>query len=493
MDLTPSRHIDTMQDALARFADLTVLVIGDFMLDCFIYGDLERISPEAPIPILRGQNEERMLGGGGNVVANVVSLGGRARPLAVIGGDRAGTDIAAMMADLGVATDGLLVSKDRCTSRKTRFIAQQQQVLRFDEEDRSALAPDDRHRLLDLLPAALAETDIVILSDYGKGILIDGLAADIIAACRERDVPVLVDPKGTDYAIYAGATAVTPNRKELAEASGLAVANDTEVEAAARQLLAAHGFDFVLATRSEDGMSLIGADSADHVATAAQEVFDVSGAGDTVIASFALAFAAGLDPTRAGSLANAAAGIVVAKRGTAQVTHSELLSRLSGFADRPGPLQLDDALRLVADWKSRGLRVGFTNGCFDILHTGHVSLLRQAHLHCDRLIVGVNTDDSVRRLKGDGRPVNSENERAAVLAALKSVDAVVLFGDDTPAELIAALLPDVLVKGADYSLDQVVGADTVIANQGQVVLADLVPGKSTTETIRNLRRSDADK
>jgi len=490
MDHPPPTQILSAQDAVARFADVTVLVVGDFMLDRFVYGDLERISPEAPIPILRGRNEQRMLGGGGNVVANIASLGGRALPLTVIGDDLSGSEIAAMMADLNVATDGLLVSDARCTSQKSRFIAQKQQVLRFDEEDRSALARDERDRLLDLLPTMLSEADIAILSDYGKGVLMDGVAADIIAACRERRLPVLVDPKGPDYAIYAGATAVTPNRSELSEASGHGVADEAAIEAAARHLVAAHGFDFLLATRSEDGLSVISADSAHHIATAAQEVFDVSGAGDTVIASFALALAAGLDTARAGSVANVAAGIAVAKRGTAQVTRSEMLSWLNGSADEHGPLQRDEALRLVAEWKDRGFRVGFTNGCFDILHAGHISLLREARHHCDRLVVGLNTDSSVRRLKGADRPVNNENDRAAVLAALKTVDAVVPFDEDTPAELIAALVPDVLVKGADYTIEQVVGADTVIANNGRVVLADLVPGKSTTQTIRSLRAAD---
>ena len=466
-----------IRDAIARFSDLTVLVAGDFMLDCFVYGTLDRISPEAPIPVLLGNNQELMLGGGGNVVANIVSLGGTAVPLTVIGGDDTGTRIAAMMGDLGVATDGVLTSTARTTSRKSRFIAQNQQVLRFDEEDNSALGNDDRKRLMDRLPAALDLADIVILSDYGKGVLAASVAAEIIAACGRREIPVLVDPKGSDYGIYAGATAVSPNRKELAEATGLPTASDSEVETAARHLVAGHGFGFVLATRSEEGMSVVGADSAVHIPTLAQDVFDVSGAGDTVIASFALALASGLDERESAGVANAAAGAAVAKRGTAQVTREEVLSRLNGTAPGAGCIDWNEAAALRKTWKGQGLTVGFTNGCFDILHAGHISLFRQARAHCDRLIVGLNSDDSVHRLKGDGRPVNAASDRAVVLAALEPVDAVVLFEEDTPLDLISTLLPDILVKGADYTIDQVVGADVVKQNGGTVVLAELTPGQ----------------
>ena len=415
-------QLETAQEALGQFADLAVLVVGDFMVDSFVYGDLERISPEAPIPILRGQDQRQMLGGGGNVVANVVSLGATALPLTVIGGDNAGTDLKRMLAELGATGDGVLTGARRQTSQKTRFIAQRQQVLRFDQEDRAALDAADRTRLFERLPALLEKADVVILSDYGKGVLGDGIAAEIVARCREAGKPVLADPKGPDYSIYAGATAVTPNRSELSEASGMPVDGDAEVEAAARHLVTGHGFDYVVATRSEDGMSVVGADFAHHVATPVLEVFDVSGAGDTVIASFALALAAGMDLQQAGSLANAAAGVVVAKLGTAQVSREELLVALNGAAEKHGHVAFDHAMHLVKSWKNRGLSVGFTNGCFDILHAGHISLLRQARAECDRLIVGLNSNSSVRRLKGADRPVNNENDRAAVLAALKTVD-----------------------------------------------------------------------
>ncbi|RUY61932.1 D-glycero-beta-D-manno-heptose 1-phosphate adenylyltransferase, partial [Mesorhizobium sp. M7A.F.Ca.CA.001.05.1.1] len=339
--------------------------------------------------------------------------------------------------------------------------------------------------------AALAHADIVILSDYGKGILLDGVAGDLIAICREAGKPVLVDPKGRDYARYAGATAITPNRKELGEAVGHAVFADDEIVAAARQLISAHGFDFVVATRSEKGMSVVGPDEARHIATQAREVFDVSGAGDTVIASFALALAVGADTVMAASIANAAGGVVVGKRGTARLTVEELTGALfrshGPTAHKDAILDATSAARMVAAWKEEGLSVGFTNGCFDILHAGHVSLLHAARSQCDRLVLGLNSDASVRRLKGAGRPVNDQHDRACVLAALASVDAVVVFEEDTPLALIEALLPDILVKGADYTVDTVVGADVVQKAGGRVVLVDLVAGKSTTNTIGKLR------
>lgn len=474
------------QDAIASFSDRTVLVVGDFMLDRFVYGTLDRISPEAPIPILLDRDQETMLGGGGNVVANVVSLGGTALPCTVIGRDDAGAEVHRMISQFGSNPDGILVSESRRTSRKSRFIAQNQQVLRYDEEDHAPLNVADRARLFQHLETALGQADIVILSDYGKGVLGDGAAAEIIALCSKRNIPVLVDPKGPDYAIYAGATAVTPNRAELSLASGLPVASDAEVEQAARGLVERHGFEFVLATRSEEGMSVVGRNDAHHIATVAQDVFDVSGAGDTVIASFALSLAAGLDRQRAASVANAAAGAAVAKRGTAQVTRDELAERMIGALDMPDNIDRETAGRLVRNWKNQGLTVGFTNGCFDILHAGHVSLLRQARRHCDRLVVGLNTDNSVSALKGPGRPVNKERDRAAVLSALAAVDAVVLFDEDTPLKLITALQPDVLVKGADYNIDEVVGADIVKAGGGTVVLAELTPDKSTSGTIRHI-------
>ncbi len=487
----------SLHRALAGFSGVTVLVAGDLILDRFVSGVIERISPEAPIPVLHGRGETVALGGAGNVVANIVSLGAAAIPVSVTGDDAAGRNVARLVSELGADTAGIAAAPGRMTSCKSRFSALNQQVLRFDEEEVRALDAADRAGLVARFRAALERSDIVILSDYGKGVLLDGVVQELIAVCRAAGKPVLVDPKGSDYRRYAGATAVTPNRKELGEAVGHAVFSDAEVSAAARALIAAHGFDFVLATRSEKGMSVVDAAEARHISTQAREVFDVSGAGDTVIASFALALASGADRVSAAAIANAAAGVVVGKRGTARLTAEELAGALmrsqGAVAHRDAILDRAGTERLVAAWKREGLAVGFTNGCFDILHAGHVSLLHAARAQCDRLVLGLNSDASVRRLKGPDRPVNEQHDRACVLAALASVDAVVVFDEDTPLSLIEALKPDVLVKGADYTIDQVVGAGVVRAYGGRVALVDLVAGKSTTGTIGRLRAGNETK
>ena len=491
MSEQPLSSAQSIHRAIARFSGVTVLVVGDLILDRFVNGVIERISPEAPIPVLHGRGETMALGGAGNVVSNIVSLGGKAICISAVGDDAAGANIVHMLGDCGIHGDGVARTAGRMTSSKTRFSALNQQVLRFDEEEVRALQGAERAALLERFRTALASADIVILSDYGKGVLLDGVAAELISICRQAGKLVLADPKGRDYARYAGATAVTPNRKELGEAVGRAVFTDAEVEAAARELIGLHGLDFVVATRSEKGMSVIDATGAHHISTQAREVFDVSGAGDTVIASFALSLAAGCDRAAAAAIANAAAGVVVGKRGTASLSADELSGALlrsqSAIAHKDAILDADAARRMVAAWRREGLSVGFTNGCFDILHAGHVSLLHAARAQCDRLVLGLNSDASVRRLKGEGRPVNDQHDRACVLAALASIDAVVVFEEDTPLNLIEALKPDILVKGADYTVEQVVGADVVQAYGGRVVLVDLVAGKSTTGTIGKLR------
>ncbi|HWK67146.1 MAG TPA: D-glycero-beta-D-manno-heptose-7-phosphate kinase [Rhizobiaceae bacterium] len=480
--------------AIDRFREATVLVVGDFILDRFVRGVIERISPEAPIPVLHGRDETLTLGGAGNVISNIVSLGGTAVPIAAIGNDAAGRTILAALENQGVDVSGILTDPSRMTSSKSRFSALNQQVLRFDEEEIRPLSGDHRQAIIERFRKHLSRADIVVLSDYGKGMLLDGVAAELIGLCTEAGKRVIVDPKGHDYSRYAGATVVSPNRKELGEAVGRPVADDEQVVRAARQLIDAHGFEFVLATRSEKGMSVIGKEDARHIPTQAREVFDVSGAGDTVVASFALSLAAGLDRQAAAAIANAAAGVVVGKRGTARVSSEELMAALfrsdaTSHSER-SVVDLDTAEQIATAWRREGLSVAFTNGCFDILHTGHVSLIQQARATADRLILGLNSDASVRRLKGESRPVNTARDRAFILSALAAVDLVVVFDEDTPLTLIERLRPDVLVKGADYTVETVVGADIVRAYGGRVVLARLVDGKSTTGLIGKISSSN---
>lgn len=469
----------------------SVLVVGDAMLDRYVYGTVDRVSPEAPIPVVSVEREVAMPGGAGNVVRNITALGGSASFLTVVGDDQAGSDLTALIGGQPNVEPWLLVQGGRLTTVKTRYLAAGQQLLRADRETTEPVHPKLAERMVAIASDAMAACKVVVISDYLKGTLAGDTAARIIAAARKRRRFVVVDPKGRDYSRYAGADVITPNRRELADGTGMPTGTADEVVAACRALIAAHGFGAVLCTRSEDGLTLVeGKEGArvTHFAAEAKEVFDVSGAGDTVVATLAAGIAAGLALPVAARLANIAAGVVVGKIGTAVARETELLEAL---APATGALRkvvsLEAAAEQVERWRRRGWRIGFTNGCFDLLHPGHVHLIEQARAACDRLVVGLNSDASVRRLKGANRPVQQEAARAAVLASLADVDLVTIFEEDTPETLIAALRPDVLVKGADYTLDQVVGADLVRSWGGRVMLAELLPGNSTTATIARLR------
>ena len=475
---------------LRAFEGARVLVVGDVMLDRFVYGTVERISPEGPIPVLRVEREASMLGGAGNVLRNLAALGVETRFVALVGDDEAGGRIEALAAAERPAEAFLLREPGRRTSIKERYVAGAQQLLRADRESLDSLGETSRARLLEAAEAAMAQASAVVLSDYGKGLFTPATLTRLIGAAARRGLPLVVDPKARDYGVYRGASLVTPNRRELHEATGLPVGDDAEVEAAARALVEAFGVEAVLATRSEAGMTLVtAAGLVEHLPAQAREVYDVSGAGDTVAAVVAAALAAGLDLARAARLANLAAGVVVGKVGTAVAWPGEVVDAIHALDQRLQSAKLaglESVQRRIADWRREGLSIGFTNGCFDLIHPGHVSLLRQARAACDRLIVGLNSDDSVRRLKGADRPIQDQESRAAVLGSLADVDQVVIFEEDTPLALIEAIRPEVLVKGADYSLDQVVGGDLVRSYGGQVVLARLEDGHSTTRTIEKL-------
>jgi len=483
LDPSPAALIDAL-------GGTPVLCVGDAMLDRFTYGSVDRVSPEAPIPVLRVERESLMPGGAGNVACNLAALGARVRFLSVVGDDPEGDALRRLVAERLGDAGGLLTEGGRTTTVKTRFLASNQQLLRADRETAAPVTADTARALAELARAALAECGALILSDYGKGVLTDGLVRDLIDAARATAKPVVVDPKGSDYRRYRGAAAVTPNRRELAQASALPVGTDAEVEAACRAVMETCGIAAVVATRSEQGMSVVADGAVHHLPAEAREVFDVSGAGDTVVAALAAALAAGAPLPAAARLANLAAGIVVGKVGTAVVRPDELRAALRRQDWQAGGAKvraLDAAVEQAGQWRRKGLKVGFTNGCFDLLHPGHISLLEQARAACDRLVVGLNSDASVKRLKGESRPVQAEHARATVLASLASVDMVVLFGEDTPLALIEALRPDVLVKGADYTIDTVVGADLVQGWGGKVVLARLVEGQSTTRTIQRMQ------
>lgn len=474
------------------FTNIQILILGDVMLDRFVYGAVERISPEAPVPVLSVVRETSMPGGAANVARNVASLGGRAVLIGVAGDDSNGRLLADTIGTIAGIENRILTISGRPTTAKTRLVADNQQVVRVDSEVRTPLGEGEA-ALLARYAEALIGADLVVLSDYAKGVLSPQVLKQAIALARAARKPVVADPKSDDIARYDGATVVTPNFGEAAKATGISGRDDASAAAMAAALLQkAPTLDAVIITRSGDGMSLAERGKAiRHVPVTAKEVTDVSGAGDTVVATLALALASGASLAEAVDLANTAAGIAVAKRGTADVRAEELLAEFR--QEEIGQMiaknaELPEALAQVHAWRKQGLRVGFTNGCFDLIHPGHVSLLAQARAACDRLIVGLNSDESVHRLKGPTRPVQDERSRAMVLGALASVDLVVLFGEDTPKELIEKICPDVLVKGADYRLDQVVGADFVQSHGGKVVLVDLTAGQSTTGIISRIDR-----
>jgi len=476
-----------LADLLDQLDAARVLCVGDVMLDRFVYGRVDRISPEAPIPILRIEQEQSMLGGAGNVVRNLASLGAQALFVSVVGGDAAGHDVMRLVGEHERLEPHLLVDRKRPTTIKTRYVADGHQLLRADIESSAPLDGTAAADLARLVEEAVGECAVVILSDYAKGVLAEDTARAAIAAARAAGRAVIVDPKGVDWSRYAGATVLTPNRGELALASRMVVDDVPAIEAAARKVIGALGLEALLCTRGKDGMVLV-RPSGDSLAlpALAREVFDVSGAGDTVIAAFAAAMAVGASMERAALLANIAAGIVVGKVGTAVVHPDEIRRGLvheANVASEAKILSSPQALEQIQRWRRLGLKVGFTNGVFDLLHPGHVTLLRKARAACDRLIVGMNSDASVKRLKGKDRPLQDEASRATVLASLASVDGVVMFAEDTPLALIELLRPDLLVKGADYTLDKVVGAAQVASWGGRVVLVDLEQGHSTTRLV----------
>ncbi len=487
-DASPAQDPSDLVAAVHRLSKTSVLVIGDVMLDRYAYGEVERISPEAPVPILKVARETAMPGGAGNVVRNLTAVSAAVAFIAIVGDDQAGSDLTGLVGGQPGVEPWLLVQSGRATTVKTRYIASGQQLMRADQEDIRPIQPKLAERLLRIARDGIAATSITVLSDYGKGLLSGNVAAQLIEAAHQTGRQVIVDPKGLDYSRYAGADIITPNRRELSEATGMPIGTEAEIVAAARVLQSAHGFGAVLVTRSEDGMTLLDEHGAHHFPAEAKEVFDVSGAGDTVVATLAAGLAGGLALPVAVRLANVAAGVVVGKIGTAIARETELLAAISpqGGALRK-VMTREEAAEQVERWRRKNYRTGFTNGCFDLLHPGHVHLLEQARAACDRLVVGLNSDASVRRLKGPTRPVQPEAARAAVLASLASVDLVVVFDEETPIELIEAIRPELLVKGADYSVETVVGADLVQGWGGRVMLAELLPGHSTTATVARLR------
>jgi D-beta-D-heptose 7-phosphate kinase / D-beta-D-heptose 1-phosphate adenosyltransferase len=479
---------------LSELGAHTVLCVGDLMLDEFVYGEVSRISPEAPAQVIAVSRQETVIGGAGNVARNIASLGAQCLFVGVVGEDEPGRQLMAALLQEPQIEPYLVVDRARPTTRKVRFVSEHYSthLLRADWELSTPIDSACEQSVIAHAIAIMPRAGAVVLSDYAKGVLTPRVIRAIIEAARQAGKPLIVDPKGPDFTIYRGATLITPNRKELAEATRRVAQSDAEIAAAARELAAMVESEAVLVTRSEQGMTLLVAGAAAvHVPAYPVKIRDVSGAGDTVVAVLSALLAIGADFEPATRAANAAAAVVVGKRGTATVSANELRSRILPAASLASQAKivfdwslLDERLN---EWRQQGQRIGFTNGCFDLLHPGHVRLLAGARAACDRLVVGLNSDASVARLKGDGRPIQREQGRADVLAALEAVDLVVVFPQDTPLELIKKVRPTVLVKGGDYRREEVVGHDIVEAMGGEVLLVDLVPGYSTTRLVDRSR------
>lgn len=489
----PSEDPAALAAAARRLARTSVLVVGDVMLDRYVYGRVERVSPEAPIPVLAIERELAVPGGAGNVVRNLTALGSAVAFVAVVGDDQAGSDLTGLIGGQPGIEPWLLVQGGRATTLKTRYVAEGQHLLRADRESTAPIHPKLAERLLRITRDALAATSVCVLSDYGKGLLAGDVPGRLIADAKAAGRKVIVAAKGADLARYAGADVVVPNRRELAQATGLPTDTPDALVSAAQALRKAHQFDAVLVTRAEDGMSLVTSEVVRHYPAEAAEVFDPSGAGDTVAAALAAGLAAKLELQLAVRIANIAAGIVVGKAGTAIVREADLLASLSPeISTLRKVVGRDAAAEQVERWRRRGWRIGFTDGSFDPLHPGHVHLLEQARNACDRLVVGVRSDASAKRARTAGgagqRPMQPEAARAAVVAGVPAADLVVVFDEDTPETLIGALRPEILAKGADHALEEVAGASLVEGWGGSVLITELLPGYGALASVQRLSR-----
>ena len=468
---------------------MRILVIGDIMLDRYFWGEINRISPEVPVPVCKLRDVTYSLGGAANVAHNLVNLGVQATLVGVVGDDDTGDRMAELCREVGIEPR-LVRDASRPTTMKTRVIGSSQHVVRIDEEVVERLDDALSAEFKDAVVNAASDCTGVILSDYAKGTLLDPeLCQWLIQYCREIGKPVYVDPKSPDWRQYRGATCIKPNRKELREAArreGLAA---EDITACAREMRKRFEIDYLLLTLGPEGMQLLSESTEEHFVSNVQEVFDVSGAGDTVISTFAASNCAGMGLEESAQRANAAAGVVVGKVGTYPITQRELEQALGTAGRRTSKLcSIDEALHRIALWRSEGSRVVFTNGCFDILHAGHVLLFHEARNLGDKLVVAMNSDESVKRLKGDPRPILSEKERVQILSAIEYVDMLLIFHEDEPVDLIERVRPDVLAKGSDYNLADVVGADVVASYGGEVKLVSILENSSVSEIMDRLKK-----
>lgn len=483
-------HMASALERILTFPESRIVIVGDLILDRYVFGDVTRTSREAPIPVVRVSGDRDMLGGAGNTARNVSHMGAQATLVSVIGPDDAGRRLSELAASEPRLTSRIVTDPERKTTIKTRFSAQGQQLIRVDAETPLPVVGPVASELMGALDDALNDADMMICSDYGNGVLGKTLIQKVIALAHAHNIPVIVDPKSPEIAHYSNATVITPNLLEASQFTHQPCQTDQEVESAARAIATASDCQYVVITRGADGVTVFdtvaNGGGVQHLPTVQREVRDVAGAGDTLVAALALALSSGAPIAEAARIANLAAGIAVRKYGTAVVTSGELVSAAQMSKLLPATekiVSLETALEHANEWRAHGDRIVFTNGCFDLLHPGHVHVLQKARAEGDRLIVAVNSDESVRRIKGQDRPIQGESARSIVIASIDVVDLVIVFTEDTPIDLIDALRPGVFVKGADYSEDQNDEFDFVKSIGGRVVLVPLLEGHSTTSTI----------
>jgi len=458
------------------------------MIDKYLWGDCNRISPEAPVQIINVSKETEVLGGAGNVAHNLVTLGSNVEVLSIIGGCKISNELKKLFKQINLGTDYLIEQRDRITSKKTRIISSQQQVIRYDIESDEDVSIVSEKKLIDIYKSIIKKFDLIILSDYGKGVVTNNVAQEVIKVANSYEIKVIVDPKGSDYSKYTSAYLLTPNKKEASDATGINISDEKSLKDALIQLKDFCKLHTSLITLSEDGIAIFDDQFRSHP-TVAKEVFDVTGAGDTVIAALGYALAAKQDIDSAVVLANLSAGVVVGKIGSATTSFEEIIryeSLLNNSSCEENIMSLEKFTEILEGLRMSKKKIVFTNGCFDILHMGHVKYLEKAKKLGDILVVGINSDDSVKRLKGENRPINTLDDRCCLIASLKSVDYVIPFENDTPIELITAIVPDTLVKGGDYKDKEVVGEE--IAKE--LVLIDFLHGRSTSNTISRIQKYD---
>ncbi len=459
-----------------------ILVVGDLMVDHYLRGHCDRISPEAPVAVVDIKSEENLMGGAGNVINNLLSLGANVGVCSVIGDDESGTFLQETIGQKGVRKEGLVTQKGRQTTKKSRVISMHQQIVRIDKEDKDDISKESQEMILLRTKIILDFYDAILLSDYAKGVLTPWLCRSLIELAKSKQKPVLVDPKGNDYSKYKGATLITPNRKEASIATNLELIDDAQLKKAGMQLKNDLDLKYAIITLSEDGMAIFD-DNMTKIPTVAREVYDITGAGDTVLAALGFGLVSDMNIYEAVNLANSAAAVAVSKVGSVAVTMQEIFDYKNSLHMQDSNAKIKNSDEVVKYLENSDKKVVFTNGCFDILHAGHVKYLKEAKSYGDILVLGLNSDASVKKLKGESRPINSFEDRAIVLSALESVDFVIEFSDDTPYTLIKEIKPDILVKGGDYEGKDVVGSDIVKETR----LVQFVDGKSTTKIIEKAR------